>query len=100
MRIFIPRFVGAALYFFLLTIVGMIGYMWIEGASAHNALYMAVITETAVGFSEIIPLSQTGRTFTIFILAGGVTGLGIWFALITSFIVEMDLKDRISRADP
>ncbi len=58
---------------------------------------MTVITETAVGFSEVIPLSSSGRTFTMFILAGGVTGLGIWFALITSLIVEMDLKDVLRR---
>jgi voltage-gated potassium channel len=97
MRIFIPRFIGSLLYFGVLTVIGTIGYMWIEGASVNDALYMTVITETAVGFSEVIPLSQSGRTFTMFVLAGGVTGLGIWFALITSLIVEMDLKDVLRR---
>jgi Ion channel len=52
------------LYFVLLTTVGILGYMWIEGASANDALYMTVITETAVGYSETISLSQAGRTFT------------------------------------
>ncbi len=31
-----------------------------------------------------------GRDFTMVLLAGGITGVGVWFALITSFIVEFD----------
>ena len=27
------------------------------------------------------------------LLAGGITGVGVWFALITSFVVEFDLGD-------
>ncbi len=29
----------------------------------------------------------------MFLLAAGITGIGVWFALITSFIVEFDLND-------
>ncbi len=31
------------------------------------------------------------------LLLGGITGMGLWFALITSFIVELDLKDVLRR---
>jgi voltage-gated potassium channel len=54
---------------------------------------MTVITITAVGFQEVRPLSELGRDFTMVILAAGITGLGIWFALIPSFILEFDLTD-------
>jgi voltage-gated potassium channel len=54
---------------------------------------MSVITITAVGYSEVIPLSELGRDFTMALLAAGITGIGVWFALITSFIVEFDLSD-------
>lgn len=93
MRVFIPRFLGALLYFIALTVAGIVGYSVIEGWEFHDALYMTVITLTAVGYAEVLPLSQAGRNFTMFLLAGGITGMGIWFALITSFIVEFDLND-------
>ena len=51
---------------------------------------MTVITVTAVGFQEVRALSEPGRDFTMVLLAGGITGVGVWFALVTSFIVEFD----------
>ncbi len=54
---------------------------------------MTVITLTTVGFQEVRPLSELGRDFTMVLLAAGITGVGVWFALITSFIVEFDLGD-------
>ena len=54
---------------------------------------MIVITITALGFQEVRPLSELGRDFTMVILAAGITGLSVWFALITSFILESDLSD-------
>ena len=86
MRVFIPRFLGALAYLVGLTLVGVVGYTIIEGWGIHDALYMSVITITAVGYSEVLPLSELGRDFTMALLAAGVTGVGIWFALITSFI--------------
>ena len=93
MRVFVPRFLGAVAYLVGLTLVGVLGYTLIEGWGIHDALYMSVITITAVGFSEVLPLSQLGRDFTMVLLAAGITGVGIWFALITSLIVEFDLSD-------
>lgn len=97
MRIFIPRFLGTGLYFLVLTVVGVIGYMVLQGWNFHDALYMTVITLTAVGYAEVLPLTAMGRNFTMFLLAGGITGMGLWFALITSLIVELDLTDVLRR---
>ena len=92
MRVFIPRFLGAIAYLVVLTVVGTVGYVAIEGWSWREGLYMTVITVTAVGFREVHPLSEPGRDFTMGLLAAGITGVGVWFALITSFIVEFDLS--------
>ena len=61
MRVFVPRFLGALAYLLGVTVVGVLGYMAIEGWQAQEALYMTVITITAVGFSEVYPLSELGR---------------------------------------
>lgn len=97
MKVFIPRFIGAVVFIVALTAVGTGGYVWIERASTFDAFYMTVITLTAVGYTEHVPLSDAGRAFTMGLLAMGITGMGIWFALITSFIVELDLKDVLRR---
>ena len=86
MRVFIPRFLGAIAYLVVLMMVGTICYVVIEGWPWQDALYM-----TAVAFREVQPLSELGRDLTMVLLAGGITGIGVWFALITSFIVEFDL---------
>ena len=93
MHVFIPRFLGAIVYLVVLKAVGAVGYVSIEGWPWQDALYMTVITLTAVGFQEVQPLSDLGRDFTMVLLAAGITGIGVWFALITSFIVEFDLND-------
>ncbi len=93
MRVFIPRFLGAIAYLLALTVVGAVGYVSIEGWPWREALYMTVITLSAVGFQEVRPLSELGRDFTMVLVAAGITGIGVWFALITSFIVEFDLGD-------
>jgi voltage-gated potassium channel len=90
MHVFISRFLGAIAYLVVLTVVGAVGYVYIEGWPWLDALYMTVITLTAVGFQEVQPLSYVGRNFTMVLLAAGI---GVWLALITSFTVEFDLGD-------
>ena len=97
LRVFAPRFTTTVLSLGVLIVVGATGYQMIEGWSLQDALYMTVITLTAVGYEEVRPLSDAGRTFTMALLAGGITWMGIWFALITSFIVELDLGNVLRR---
>lgn len=84
-------------FFIALTLVGAVGYRWIEGWNWADSFYMTVITITAVGYHEVHPLSQAGRYWTTFVLAGGLTGLAAWFALITAAMVRMDLGNQYRR---
>lgn len=86
-----------AAYFVVLVVVGTVGYEVIEGWSRADSFYMTIITITAVGYHEVHPLTETGRIFTVFMLVGGLTGLGAWFALITASIVRMDLRNTYRR---
>ena len=51
---------------------GIAGYMWIEGWSFVDSLYMTVTTLTTVGFGEVHPLSLQGRIFTVMLILFGV----------------------------
>lgn len=97
MRRFSTRFIGTALFFLTIVLVGSVGYRTIEGWSWGDSVYMTVITLTAVGYEEVHPLSNPGRAFTGFILFAGITGLGLWFAFLTSFIVELDLGNALRK---
>ena len=94
---FILRFAWAAGYFIAVFLIGTAGYVAIEGWGWFEALYMSVTTVTSVGFMEVHPLSVAGRYFTIVLVTLGVTGLGIWWALTTALIVELDLGGVMRR---
>ncbi len=64
----------ASLLLALLTL-GTGGYMFIEGWSFIDSLYMTVITMTTIGYGEVKPLSAIGRIFTI-----GLIGVGVIIA--------------------
>lgn len=91
------RFAWAALYFLLVFCIGTVGYRILEDWSWFEAFYMAVTTVTSVGFMEVRPLSPPGRSFTMTLIVLGITGLGIWWALTTALIVELDLGGVLKR---
>lgn len=97
LRPFAVRFAGALAYFAIVFLIGTVGLRIIEGWPWLDAFYMAVTTVTSVGFMEVHPLSSAGRSFIMFIIILGVTGLGIWWGLITAMIVELDLGGALRR---
>jgi voltage-gated potassium channel len=81
----------AALLLPTLLVLGVAGYMLIEGWSFLDAIYMTVTAVTTVGFREVQPLSDGGRIFTIFLILFGV---GVAFYILTTLVatvVEGDL---------
>lgn len=96
-RPFIVRFAVALGYFLVVFLIGMVGFHEIEGWTWFESFYMAVTTVTSVGFMEVHPLSVPGRTFAMVVIALGITGLGIWWALMTALIVELDLGGALRR---
>jgi voltage-gated potassium channel len=63
----------------LTTSLGAIGFIVLEGYSFLDAVYMTVITMATVGFNEVVPLSDGGKLFTIFLIifSLGIFGYGI-----------------------
>jgi voltage-gated potassium channel len=94
---FVARFGAVLVYFAVVFALGTVGYRGIEAWGWFDAFYMAVTTVSSVGFMEVHPLTPAGRTFTVFLIALGVTGLGFWWALTTALIVELDLGGALRR---
>ncbi|MEZ5043013.1 MAG: potassium channel protein [Saprospiraceae bacterium] len=63
-------------------LIGIFGYMGIEGYSLREAFYMTAITISTVGYTEVHPLSPNGQLFTsIFI----IINLGIFAYAVSAF---------------
>lgn len=91
MKTFIRRFFYVVAAAAVLLTIGTLGFLALPEYDLSDALYMTVITLTAVGYEEVHELNDVGRAFAGALLAGGITLMGIWFALLTSALVEMDL---------
>ncbi len=61
----------------LVVAAGTVGYVLIEGWPVRDALWMVFITLSTIGFSEVQPLSEAGRLFTMALVVGGL-GVGTY----------------------
>jgi voltage-gated potassium channel len=88
-------YIGLAVVFTLL--VGTTGFVVIEGYPVFDAFYMTLITISTVGYSEIHPLSQTGRMFNSVLIFFGVSLLFFAIGLITQAVVQLELGDLFGK---
>ena len=78
----------------LILIIGILGYIFIEGYTPLNALYMVVITFATIGYGEPQPLSPEGRVFTILLIISGFT-VGLYaIGKLSSFFMSLLLYVR------
>ena len=81
----------------VLSVVGTLGYHWIEGWSLLNSFYVVVITFTTVGFGTIDELSPEGTVLTILIVIFGVgAGLNL-LAIGAEYVMEGHFAGTIKR---
>lgn len=76
---------------------GVSGYMLLQGWPFLDALYMTVTTFTTVGFREVRPLDDTGRVFTLSVIAIGVALVLITIALAAQWVIEGQWGERARR---
>ncbi|KAA3634432.1 MAG: potassium channel protein, partial [Calditrichaeota bacterium] len=81
----------------LVLIIGVIGFMILEGLSPIDALYMTVITLSTVGFGEVSPLHPAGRLFVIFLILFGVMLTGFFASIIGQMIIEGQFREIYGR---
>lgn len=78
-----------------LPLAAALGLVLVEGWSFFDALYMAVITLTTVGYDEVHPLSTPGRVLIIVYL---VFGLGAFLYGVThvgELLIRGELRQRL-----
>ncbi|MEB3356220.1 MAG: potassium channel protein [Synechococcales bacterium] len=76
------------LAFVAVTLIGTVGYRLIEGWRWIDAAYMTIITLATVGFSEVQPLDDRGRLFTISLILLGVISIGYIVNRFTEALIQ------------
>ena len=74
-------------------LIGIFGYMIIEGYSFLDAFYMTVVTVSTVGFREIQPLSDEGKLFTSFYIISNL----IFFAFLVSTVAKYFFEGELNK---
>jgi voltage-gated potassium channel len=75
----------------VLILIGTCGYMYIEGWTFDDAMYMTIITLATVGYGEVHQVSGAGRIFTVMLI---VMGVG-YFMYVGGNLVQFLVEDRI-----
>ena len=86
------RLLQPFLFLHFIILIGILGYIVIEGYTFMEALYMTTIAITTVGFSEVRPLSDSGRLFTIFLLITSWVTFAWAIARITQFVITGEIN--------
>lgn len=73
-------------------LMGITGFMLIEGFDFFDAFYMTVITVTTIGYGETHTLSTLGRVFNIVFIITSFSLFTYSFATITHYITNGEMK--------
>jgi len=79
---------------FLVIVVGAVSFVYLEGLTPSNAIYMTIVTITTVGYGDIIPRTFYGKIFTVGLI---ISGVGITLYVLIE-IMESVLEGRLSKA--
>ncbi len=91
------RIIFSLIVFFVVIVIGILGYMFIEGYSLREALYMTVITISTVGYGLVKPLSEFGTYFTVILIITSFIILAFVVQNLVSFLIDSDLRVYIKK---
>jgi len=78
-------------------VVATAGFVLLADYGWFDALYMSVITLGTIGYGEVRPLDNVGRTWAMLVIAGGFAMLVYSGTVFTSLILSGDLRVALAR---
>ncbi|MBT3571339.1 MAG: potassium channel protein [Flavobacteriales bacterium] len=90
---FFSRIYFALLLLLLIFVIGISGFVYIEGYSLNEAFYMTVITVSSVGFGVVRELSAEGRIFTSFLIIISFGTFAYAISVITTYVVSGEFRN-------
>lgn len=80
-----------------LAVIAIVGFVFIEGMSTLDALYITVISLTTVGYETVKPISSAGKVFTCIYLLFSVV---IFLYLANEFakrVISFNIKEILTK---
>lgn len=84
--------VFAALMLLVSVMIGIVGYITIEGYSPIDGLYMTMLIVSSVGFGEVSPLSSAGKIFTSIYMFLNLGILAYIVSVISRYMFEGEFR--------
>ena len=91
------RFTKPLVIFAAVVVFGALGYSMLEDMTFLEALYMAVITVTTVGYGEVRPLHHEGQVFTIILVLVGVGAFTYFATTVANYLIAGEIKGFLTR---
>lgn len=91
------RIYKAVVLFLAAILIGVLGYTYLFDFSFVDGLYMTIITITTVGFSEVNPLSEEAKLFTIFLILTSISIYGYVVTVVSEFLSNSTLMEELKK---
>jgi len=72
--------------------IGVIGYILIEKLSILDALWITIVTLSTIGYGDVVPKTDIGRLFTLFIIIFGLGAVGIGAQALLEVLVSPNIR--------
>lgn len=85
----------AVLLFLSAILVGVFGYTYLFDFPLVDGLYMTIITITTVGFSEVHPLTDASKIFTVFLILMSISIYGYVVTVVSEYLSNSTLMEEL-----
>lgn len=85
----------AVLLFLSAILVGVFGYTYWFDFPMIDGLYMTIITITTVGFSEVHPLTDASKLFTVFLILMSISIYGYVVTVVSEYLSNSTLMEEL-----
>ena len=85
------------LIIFILLLIGVGGYVFIEGYTLLEAIYMTVLALSTVGFNEVRPLSPVGQIFTSVLIVSSFGIFAYGLSVLTKSLLSGELTEHLKQ---
>lgn len=94
-KLFRSKFFTAVALLVFVFLLGVVGYQYFGDYSFIDAAYMTVITITTVGFSEVRPLDNDAKVFTIVLILSSVFIVAYAITVITEYVLVRSTPQQL-----
>lgn len=84
------------LLFVGIMVVGTYAYNFVEGWNMLDSAYFVVITVTTIGYGDLVPITNTGKIFTMFFSFFGVAMAFYFFSIIGGALFKKHVAKKVS----